>query len=339
MAHMNVFQNDAFSMMELTRGLETLPYRPGHLRAAGIFEYRGIRTRQFGIESRDGVLTLIPFSEPGGPATQANTNGEEREYRDFRTRHFKKSDTLWATEVSGIRAFGEESEFQQVQAEVARRSRKLRADAELTFEYHMLNAIQGLVKNPKDGSIVYNWYTEFGISPAAEIDFDLDNTSPTKGALKKKCQELVQSMEDDLGGLVPGTIAVEAWCDNTSWNHLTTHKDVMEAYMHAGDIASQRGIDLVDFHWGGIHWRRYRGGSGVAVPAGKILLHVSGIDGMFEQYGSPTEDFEFVNTPGLETYYRVIPDRDRNQFVTLELEANPMFVCTRPKALRVGRYT
>ncbi len=64
-----------------------------------------------------------------------------------------------------------------------------------------------------------------------------------------------------------------------------------------------------------------------------------GIDGLFEQYASPTEDFEFVNTPGQETYYRVIPDRDRNQYVTLELEANPMFVCTRPKVLRQGRRT
>lgn len=336
MAHMNIFEQDAFSMMEMTRGLEHIPFKPGLLGSLGLFSFQPIRVRQFSIESRSGVLTLIPFTEPGSPATQADTSGEEREVRDFRTRHFKKEVTLWAKEVDGIREFGSDSELVQVQKEIARRSAKLRADAELTMEYHRLNALQGLVKNPGTGNTVYNWYTEFGITPADEIDFDLTNATPAKGALKKKCQETVQSLEDDLGGLVPGTISVEAICDNTFWNLLTCHKDVMEAYMYAADVASQRGVDLTEFMWGGILWRRYRGGSGVAAPVGKALLYVAGIDDMFEQYASPTEDFQFINTPGMESYYRLIPDRDRNQWVKLELEANPMFVCRRPKALRKG---
>lgn len=339
MAHMNIFEQDAFSMMELTRGLEDIPYKPGLIGGLGLFNYQGIRVRNFSVESRAGVLTLIPFSEPGGPATQADRNGEERKIRDFRTRHFNKQDTLWAAEVDGIREFGQDSELMQVMKEVARRAARLRAEAELTFEYHRLNALQGLVKNPSNGAVIYNWYTEFGITPAAEINFDLDNATPAKGALKKKCQETVQSMEDSIGGLVPGSISVEAVVDNTFWNALTTHKEVMEAYMHAGDIASQRGIDVTEFMWGGILWRRYRGGSGVAVPTGKALIYVAGIDDMFEEYASPAETLDFVNTPGMRTYYRMIPDRDRNAWIKVELESNPMFVCRRPKALRVGKKT
>lgn len=339
MATMDIFNQDAFSVLELTRGLESLPYRPGLVRSLGLFDFRGIRQRQFAIEMRDGVLELIPFSNPDSPATEGDTNGEERTVRDFRTRHFKKKATIRASEVSGIRQFGTESETQQVMAEVARRGARLRNEAELTFEYHMLNALQGLVKDPGTGTTVYNWYTEFGISPASEIDFDLDNAAAAKGALKKKCQELVQDLESDLGGLVPGNIQVEALCSNSFWNDLTTNKDVMEAYLYAGNVAAQQGIDLTSFMWGGITWRRYRSGSGVGVTADKCVIYPRGIDGLFEQYASPTEDFEFVNTPGRESYYRMIPDRDRNQFVTMELEANPMFVCTRPQALRMGRRT
>jgi hypothetical protein len=339
MATMDIFSQNAFKTFELTRGLEDVPYKPGLVSSLNLFNFIPIRQRHFGIEKRAGVLTLIPFSAPDGPATQNNMAGTERDIRDFRTRHFKKQDVIRASEVAGIREFATESELMQVQKEVARRAAKLRAEAELTFEYHRLNALQGLVKDPKDGATIYNWYTEFGIDAADEIDFDLDNASPASGALNRKCLELVESLEESLGGLIPGGVQVEALCSNSFWNYLTTHKEVREAYKYAGNIAAQQGIELVVFFWGGITWRRYRGTTAVGVTTDKCILYVSGIDGLFEQYASPTEDFEFVNTPGQPVYYRTIPDRDRNQFVTLELEANPMFVCTRPQALRKGRYT
>lgn len=62
---------------------------------------------------------------------------------------------------------------------------RLRNDAEATFEFHLFNGIQGVVKAPKDGATVINYYTEFGITPAAEVDFDLDNQSPASGALRQ----------------------------------------------------------------------------------------------------------------------------------------------------------
>lgn len=339
MASMDIFNQNPFGMFELTRGLENLPFRPGLIRSLGLFQYRGIRTKQFGIESRNGVLSLIDFSDPDAPATQENNNGEERTLRDFRTRHFKKEATVRASEVAGIRAFGSETEMMQVQAEISRKGLKLRNDAELTFEFHSLNALQGKVLRTNGSTVVYNWYTEFGITPAAEIDFDLDNANPAKGALRKKCMEVIESMEEDLDGLAPGNLSVEALCGKAFWNDLISHPNVMEAYIFAAKVAEQQGIELTVFNWGGIVWRRYRGGSGVAVDTDKCVIYPTGIDGLFEQYGSPAETFEFVNTPGVETYYRIIQDKDRNAWIKLELEANPMFVCTRPKVLRTGKRT
>jgi hypothetical protein len=75
-----------------------------------------------------------------------------------------------------------------VQTEVARRLGRLRNDAEATFEFHLFNGIQGVVKDPKDGATVINACTAFGITPAAEVDFDLDNATPTSGALRKRAQ-------------------------------------------------------------------------------------------------------------------------------------------------------
>jgi len=339
MATMDIFNQDAFSMIELTLGLEETPYKPGLIRSLGLFDFRGIRQRTFGIENRNGVLTLIDFSDPDAPATQTSKAGEERNIRDFRTRHFKKENTVRSGEVAGIRAFAKESEMMQVQDLVGRRIKRLRDECELTFEFHMLNALQGKVLRTDGSTVVYNWFQEFGITPAAEIDFDLDNTSPAKGALRKKCFEVITSIEADVGGLVPGTLRVEALCGTGFWRDLTSHPEVLDAYLYAAKVAELAGTPMEEFTWGDIKWRRYRGGSGVGVHTDKCHLYPAGIDGLFEQYASPAEDFEFVNTEGKEVYYRTIVDRDRNQWVKIEAEANPMFVCTRPKVLRQGKRT
>ena len=149
MASMDIFQGDAFSIIELTRALESIPFKPATLSGSGLFGDRGVRTRTVVIESRDGTLSLIPFSERGSAYDQQVA--ERRDVRAFVCRQFKKQDVIWASEIQGIRAFGSESEAQQVQVEVARRLRRLRTDAEATFEYHLLNGIQGRVLDPKDG--------------------------------------------------------------------------------------------------------------------------------------------------------------------------------------------
>jgi hypothetical protein len=142
MATMDIFEGDAFSIIELTRALENIPFKPTTLSASGLFSDRGVRTRTVVIESRDGTLSLIPFSERG--SAHDSQVPERRDVRAFVCRQFKKQDVIWASEIQGIRAFGTESEAQQVQVEVARRLRRLRTDAEATFEYHLLNGIQGV---------------------------------------------------------------------------------------------------------------------------------------------------------------------------------------------------
>jgi hypothetical protein len=90
--------------------------------------------------------------------------------------------------IQGIRDHGAETATRQVQTEVARKLGRLRNDAEATFEFHLVNGIRGVVKDPKDGATVVNSCTAFGITPAAEVDFDLDNATPASGALRKRCQ-------------------------------------------------------------------------------------------------------------------------------------------------------
>ena len=45
MANMDIFEGDAFTIIELTRALENIPFKPAILSGAGLFGARGVRTR------------------------------------------------------------------------------------------------------------------------------------------------------------------------------------------------------------------------------------------------------------------------------------------------------
>jgi hypothetical protein len=337
MATMDIFEGDAFSVVELTRALENIPYKPATLSGSDLFAERGVRTRTVVIESRDGTLSLIPFSERGSGYDQQSP--ESRQVRAFVCRQFKKQDVLWASEIQGIREFGSESVTSQAQAEVARRMRRLRSDAEATFEYHLLNAIQGVVKDPRDGSEVINFSNEFGITPAAEIDFDLDNQSPASGVLRKKCQALIESVEESLGGLAVGPVQLRAECGSAFFADLVAHKEIRETYLNTAAASELRGRVVDEVMFGGITFRRYGGNSTIGVPTDKAFFYPQGIEGLFEIYFAPADTFETVNTLGLPLYARMIPDRERDEWVRLEIESNPLPICTRPQVLRSAKRT
>ena len=337
MATMDIFETDAFSVIELTRALENIPFKPATLSGSGLFSDRGVRSRTVVIESRDGTLSLIPFSERGSAYDQQVP--ERRDVRAFVCRQFKKQDVLWASEIQGIRAYGSESETQQIQAEVARRLRRLRTDAEATFEYHLLNGIQGKVLDPKDGATVIDYFTEFAITPAAEVNFDLAATSPGSGVLRKRCQALIESVEDGLGGLSTGAVQLRAECGSAFFADLVAHKEVRETYLNTAAAADLRSRVSDEVSFGGIHFPRYRGNAAFGVPVDKAWFYPEGVEGLFEIYYAPADTFETVNTLGLPLYARSIPDRDRDEWVRLEIESNPLPICTRPQVLRSARRT
>jgi len=195
------------------------------------------------------------------------------------------------------------------------------------------------VLDPKDHATVVNYFTEFGITPATEIDFDLDNASQVSGALSKRCQALIESVEDSMGGLSAGAVQVRAECGSAFFADLVAHKEVRETYLNTAAAADLRGRVADKVSFGGITFRRYRGWVGFTVPSDKAFFYPEGIEGLFEIYYAPADTFETVNTLGQPLYARTIPDRDRDEWVRLEIESNPLPICTRPQVLRQARRT
>ncbi|KAF0171203.1 MAG: hypothetical protein FD162_3131 [Rhodobacteraceae bacterium] len=75
MASMDIFEGDAFSIIELTRALENIPYKPATLSGSGLFGPRGVRSRTV-VTLRDEVLPeripaagvmILRDGQPGEP--------------------------------------------------------------------------------------------------------------------------------------------------------------------------------------------------------------------------------------------------------------------------------
>ncbi|MCW8918963.1 MAG: major capsid protein [Gammaproteobacteria bacterium] len=347
MATMDIFKQDAFGMISLTDALNKQEFQPSYFRNKGLFVPKPVRTETVAIEEKNGVLSVIQTSERGAPLDQKT--GQKRKIRDFRTVRIAKGDRINASEISGIRAFGSETELMQVQAEVADRFNGpsgLMRDVELTWEFQMLGAIQGIVYDADGSSVIYNWFNEFGVNQAAEIDFDLDNANPASGAVRKVCNQVIRQMQKAAAGAwVPGRTYVEAICGDAFWDDLTAHKEVRETYLNtqeAADLRNDVGMAYESFRYGGILWTNYRGtddGSKVALNTNQAKFYPVGANGAFQMAFAPGEFFDTINLPGQPVYALTVPDRDRNAFVDVEVYSYPLPICTRPAMLQRAKRT
>jgi len=341
---MDVFNNDAFSMVQLTTAVEKVPYMPDYLGALSIFEPQPIRTLTLSVEERQGVLSLVQTTPRGAPLKQRTT--EQRKIRDFRVPRIGQEDTLYASEIQSIRAFGTESELLQVQTEVSRRlvgPTGLRRQLEYTRENMRLGAIQGILLDA-DGATLYNWFTEFGIGAPSEVAFDFLGANVGAGTIRPIINGIVRSMARSAQGAWVGTTRVHALCGDVFYDLLTNHIDVRQTYLNWQAAQELRdgtqGAAFESFAFAGVVWHNYRGSDDnttIKIPDTKVKFFPQGAPGIFQEGMAPGESFDFVNQPGKPEYVFMIPDRDRNAWVKFEMYSYPLYICTRPEVLRTGK--
>lgn len=79
------------------------------------------------------------------------------------------------------------------------------------------------------------------------------------------------------------------------------------------------------------------GGGDIAIPTNEAIFFPKGAPGVFQRGLSPGDSAEWINTLGKPEYVRMIPDRDRNEWVKMELDNYPLHICTRPEMLNRAR--
>jgi Phage major capsid protein E len=330
MPTLDILDDDAFSMSSLTATVNKMPFVPGQVGSAGLFEGDGVTTTTILIEQQNGSLSIVEDSPRGAPGETVAS--DRRDLKAVRVPHFQRDDAVYADEVQNVRAFGSETEVEAVSTRVDSKIARHVRDLDTTTELLRVGAIKGVVAG-KNGTI-QDLYSLFGVAAPAVINWDFTTLKPRQASFDVKLL-----LEDELDAT--NYEGAHAYCGSDFFKSLVDHKEVRETYMGYQAAADLRGEMADVFTFGGITWERYRTGkkakaanSGVdfiAVDEARLVL--KGVPGLFIERFAPADYEETVNTVGIPRYakqYAMQNGKGRH----LEVQMNRIPLCTQPLTLR-----
>lgn len=343
MSVFDIFNSDPFSLVSLTDAINKKPFIPGYLGGLGLFEEIGIATTQVMIEEEDGVLYLVE-NRPRGASPQQNQTGK-RKARSLVITHLPVGDRIKADEIQGVREFGSNDQAKAISNVVNSRLTTMSNSLDATLEHLRIGAIKGQILDSDGSTVIYNLFTEFGVTQESEVDFDLDAASPASGVVRKKCASVIRLIAANLGAAP--FVGVNCLCGDAFFDDLIAHTETRSTYLNQQEAAELRGGYLQGgqafgmFSYGGIQFINYRGkvGSIDYINTDKAHFYPVGVPGLFKTYFGPANYIETVNTLGLPKYAKASPDSQFQKWVDLEAQSNPLPICTRPKVLILGKRT
>lgn len=322
---LDVFKGDAFGFTKLIAAINKIPYVPTKIGDMGIFAEEGISTLSCAIEMQNGVLTLVPTASRGssGPVK----NPERRNVRDFRPVHLPQRVSVMADEVQNLRAFGSETEEDTAMALLTRKMAVARRDLDLTHEWQRMGCIKGNVLDADGVSVIYNYFTEFGVTQQTQA-WPL-SVGTTK--VLQLCVALKRMIEDKLGGVANSGVTV--LCSAEFIDAFTSHAAVIASYQY--QMSHRLREDYRDgFEFGDIWWVEYRGQIGATrfIAANKAYAIPTGVPDLFKSVFAPAPYAETVNTQGMP-FYAKQKSLDYDLGMEVQVQSNPLHICTRPDAI------
>jgi hypothetical protein len=202
----------------------------------------------------------------------------------------------------------------------------------ITLENLRMGALKGVILDA-DGSVIYDLFKEFDITPAV-VNFELANANSN---VKKACANVLRHFEDNLKGEF--MTGVHCLCSPEFFDSLTDHGKVKDAFAYS----QQRAVLIDDmragFTFGGVTFEEYRGQAtdmnGVTrrfIAAGDAHAFPLGTVDTFSTYYAPADFNETANTLGQALYAKQEP-RKFDRGTDLHTQSNPLPMCHRPGVL------
>jgi hypothetical protein len=325
MPALDIFNNDAFGVVSLTKAINDVPYQPKRIAQLGWFAEDGVSTTSMMIERQGETISLVPAGSRGAPGQVVPR--DKRKLVAVPSIHLPQRDTINADEVQNVRAFGSETDEQLVTTVVNKRLAKLRRNIDTTIEYQRMGAVKGQVLD-SDGSVLLDLFQTFGLSKQTQV-MGL-NSDTTK--VRSKIVQTKRMVEGKLGGLEYSSL--RALCSASFFDAFVDHPAVVRAWDNFQDRAKLADDLRGGFYFGGVYWEEYRGKVGATdyIADGKAHLVPEGVPELFSTTFVPADYMETVNTIGLP-YYAKQELMDFNKGVEIEAQSNPIHLCTRPDAI------
>lgn len=320
---LDVFKTDAFHFTQLVAAINRMPYAPTRLGDLGWFSPEGVSTLTVAIELQDNKLTLVPTAPRGARGVAKNL--ERRQIKDFRPVHLPQTAAVMADEIQNLRAFGTQDETETAMRFLQKKLVVPRRDLDVTHEWQRIGALKGLVLDA-DGSTIYNYFTEFGVTPSA-----LSVNIATQTKLLQWVVALKRQIEDKVGGLSMSGIRV--LCSSEFFDKFTGNPEVVESYKYQSSQMNRSDLRK-GFEWGGVIWEEYRGavGGNRFIAANKAYAVPEGVPDLFKTFYAPAPYMETVNTEGLPFYIKP-EDLPRDTGIEYEIQSNPLHMNTMPETV------
>jgi hypothetical protein len=327
MATFDIFNDDAFGVSQLTSTIVDIPRVQTRLGDSGLFTEYGIRTTSMMIERKGSSLTLVPAAPRGGVGEPVTLDG--RSLINLNTIHLPQTGAVMADEVQGIRAFGSETEVMAAQDLVRDKLVKMKAQLDVTLEYHRIGAVKGQVLDADGTTVLLDVYSAFGM--AQQTQFMALATSTTK--VKQLVIQIKRKIAAALGGR--SFTRVKVLCSQSFFDDLTGHAAVEKAFeLYNQNSYAREDQSGTSFEFAGVVFEEYAGGIGTHdfIPDGLAYAYPEGVSGLFQTAFAPADYMETVNTKGLP-YYAKQELMGMNKGVKLESQSNPLNFCSLPEAV------
>jgi len=340
---LDVFNGDAFSNRTLTNLVnQNFPYVPGFLTGLGLAPAEGITTLGVAFDEETGTIDMISTSPRGAPPSQAATS--KAKTRALEAVHLARDVHINADEVLAARRAGsinpktlQDLIQQKVDGPVG-----LKVQLGATNEHMLLGAVQGIVYDADNTTVLYNYYTWLGVAAPDPVSIALSTTTDQTALIVKAAMTIRRALVKALNGMVLGAARPVALCGDNFFDALVTSKEYMAAKQigatgntNAQDIISQN-MAYDSVRYAGITWVNYRGSddSSIAVPTEEARLFMMGVPGLFQTFYAPADTFEALDQGfGLPFYLIQDPQKQSLKRRTFELQSNPLVVCRRPTSL------
>lgn len=337
---LDIFNNNAFSVVEMTKAISVIPNMYGRLNELKLFPGEGIATTSVNLEIENQVLSLVPQGTRGGRSTQGGDRS--RILKSFNIPHFPLNNRVTADEIQGVRAFGTPDQLEGVMEVTMRKLRQDRQRHALTLEFLRNAALNGQIIGP-GGELILDLFAEFGTTQLV-VNFDLDtDSSDVNGAIKS----VVRHIEDNLLGDVMSY--VHCLCGPTFFDKLVDHPKIVAAYQFYASTNNPNRVDpRKGFPHQGVIFEEYRGTATLLNEDGTSTVRrfvqddeahffPMGTQSTFKTFFAPANWMETVNTRGRPVYAKIGKDGSgENTHVPLFTQSNPLPLCMRPALLVKG---
>jgi hypothetical protein len=330
-----------FKNADFVDGITNTPLQYGYINSQNMFNVKGTNQTAIVFDKDATTTTLLPQVNRGDKSA---TENRERNAETFALKlaYFKHADRLTGEDIQSWRKVGS-TESQTLAAATADKLTDMRRTWDQTNEYMKLQAVKGIAKTP-DGTVLANMFTEFGITQTS-IDFVL-GTAGTN--VDQKIRLLKTAISKNLlnGGAISG---IDVLVDPLFFDKLISHanmKTAYQSYVNSGkqllrdDLSSYMKWGIMDsFNFRGVNFISYdatfnlpNGSTEDAFAASSGTAYATGSKDLFRGYNGPSNKLSGANEVGQEVYMNTYVD-PRDEFVEFEMEAAPLYFCTRPASL------